>query len=187
MNGRTNITDRMCLVAAIQFKNGNPIDTVLDHVVTSLKAEGHRIGGFIQREMPDSVSCCSVTHLEGIIDGRLTRITQALGRGSKGCRLDPEALAKLSGLLLPLLDSGIDLLVLNRFGKAESEGQGFRGVIEKCFQIGIPVLTAVRDTYSSAWSAFGGEFVETLAPCPDSTLGWCRAVLGREKAMTYSP
>ena len=111
------------------------------------------------------------------------RITQALGRGSIGCRLDPRALVELSGALLSELDSGVDLLVLNRFGKGESEGQGFRTVIEKGFQTGIPVLTAVRDTYAGAWAAFGGEISETLAPHPDSVLAWCRTVLGGNKAV----
>lgn len=54
--------------------------------------------------------------------------------GAKGCRLDPRALAALSGSLLGELDAGTQLLVLNRFGKGESEGHGFRAVIEQVFQ-----------------------------------------------------
>lgn len=105
-------------------------------------------------------------------------ITQSLGPGSRGCRLDPQVLAESCSSLLAELDRGVDILVLNRFGKAEFEGQGFRTVIEKAFEMGIPVLVAVRDSYADAWKAFGSMFADDLPADAQKVTAWCCQLIG---------
>ncbi|MHA6688242.1 DUF2478 domain-containing protein [Mesorhizobium sp. A556] len=93
--------------------------------------------------------------------------------------------------MLELISSYVPEMGVGALGQIALRAERLRFSRKRTFALresiaGIPVLTVVRDTYSDAWSAFGGEFVETLAPCPDSTLDWCRAVLGRDKATTSS-
>ncbi|MEX3009719.1 DUF2478 domain-containing protein [Hoeflea sp. TYP-13] len=164
-------------LAAIHFGKDMFVDGVLIETVQALQAEGFRIGGFVQRETPDPKSCCAITHVEDVMTGKRHRISQALGAGSKGCRLDPQALAAISGGLLELLEEGVDLIVLNRFGKGESDGQGLRAVIEKALDLGVPVLTAVRDTYAPAWEEFSGEFAATLPMDATAVIEWGRAAM----------
>ncbi|MFZ2101022.1 MAG: DUF2478 domain-containing protein, partial [Oricola sp.] len=143
-------------IAAIRFGDGDRVDDVLESVVRQVRARGHAVAGCLQRETPEEDDCCAITHLEDLATGEKIRISQALGRGAKGCRLDPAALAEVSGIMLGKIGPGTGLLVVNRFGKGESDGQGLRAVIEAACEIGIPVLTAVRSAYESAWLEFTG-------------------------------
>lgn len=169
-------------IAALRFSGGEPVDTILEDVVGELRHAGCRLGGFLQREIADGENCCSITYLENLSDGTMVRISQPLGSGSKGCRLNPHALAELAGTVLADLERGVDIIVLNRFGKGESDGHGFRQVIEKAFLAGVPVLTAVRDTYADAWNEFGAEFAVNLPADAAAVAKWCRAVLASEVA-----
>ncbi len=151
-------------LAAVRFGDVDRIDDLLETVARSVQARGCSVVGFLQRETPDGPGCCPVTYLESIATGEQVRISQALGAGSRGCRLDPRALAGTTGHLLADLDARPQLLVLNRFGKGESDGHGFRSVIERACSLGVPVLTAVRATYEPAWNAFTGELGTFLVP-----------------------
>ena len=133
---------------------------VLETVVRQLKMNGFRVRGYLQQETQIGDTCGLAIDLQSIADGRMFRITQAPGSGSRSCRLDLRALADLCGLLSRELDEGMHVLVLNRFGRGEAKGQGFRVMIEDAFQKGIPVLVAVRDTY---WEFFGGAFARRRA------------------------
>jgi nucleoside-triphosphatase THEP1 len=159
-------------VAAVRFGDGDRIDDVLETVVRAVQSRGHTVAGYLQRETPDGPGCCSIMHLEDISSGEQVRISQALGAGSRGCRLDPRALADVSGRLLSAIGAGTDLVVLNRFGKGESDGHGFRSVIETACGFGMPVLTAVRQTYEPAWMEFTGGMGAFLPADADAVARW---------------
>ena len=162
-------------LAAVHFGKDQFVDAVLLDAVKALQSAGIRVGGFVQHDTPDPDACCSITHVEDVMTGSWHRITQALGGGSKGCRLDPQALAEMAGMILATLDEGVDMIVLNRFGKGESDGQGFRAVIERAMDLGVPVLIAVRDTYRPDWERFSGEFAAALPMDSDVVINWGRA------------
>ncbi|MCY6380165.1 DUF2478 domain-containing protein [Hoeflea prorocentri] len=166
------------MLAAIRFAPEFHVDAVLDETVQSLRGDGLRIAGVVQREKPESNGCCPITFLEDVATGRRLRISQALGSGSRGCRLDPQALADVCGTLIATVESGVDLLVLNRFGKGEADGHGFRSVIEKALDHGVPVLTAVRDTYLTDFGTFAGGMADTLPPRADAAIEWGRIAAG---------
>lgn len=167
-------------IAAVHFSESDGIDTLLETIVRTIQKRGCKVAGYLQREVPDGAGCCPATFLEDVSSGERMRITQALGSGSRGCRLDPQELAVASGRLLCSIGPEIDLIVLNRFGKGESEGHGFRAVIEKAMDEGIPVLTAVRPAYLEAWDAFGEGVVKTLQPDIEQLLQWCLSTLPQE-------
>jgi nucleoside-triphosphatase THEP1 len=174
-------TDETCqLFAAIHFADGYDVDRLIDQVIVALKSRGTRLAGYLQRETPAGDDCCSTLYLESIEDGKKAQISQALGAGSKGCRLDPAALAVLSNQLRDAINTDTDMLIVNRFGKGESDGQGFRIVMERAMELGVPVLTAVRDDYLDAWHEFCGEFGLELEPQPEHVLEWCDTVLALE-------
>jgi hypothetical protein len=101
-----------------------------------------------------------------------------LGREAHGCRLDPGALAEAAPLLEGMIETGADLLIINRFGKAEAEGAGLRSVIERAILVGVPVLTAVRAEYVDAWASFHAGLSMWLPPDSNAILSWCRMTLG---------
>lgn len=76
------------------------------------------------------------------------------------------------------LSSETDLLILNRFGRGESEGKGFRDLIGAAIASDVPVLTALRPAYVEAWAAFGAEMACELPVDRSAVLDWFNAVQG---------
>ena len=165
------------LLAAIRYRRDDAVDVLLEALARELQAQGVRVAGFVQRETDIGEDCCPTTHLEDLATGARHPISQPLGRGAKGCRLDPQALAGLCSVLEAALARGADILVLNRFGKGEAEGHGFRAAIEQALLQGVPVLVAAQDAYLPAWRDFSGQYGTTLAPAAAEVEGWTRAVL----------
>ena len=89
-------------------------------------------------------------------------ISQNLGPYSTGCALDPEGLETAAELVSRSLNSSHDLLILNKFGKQERDGQGFRDVLVKALDQDIPVLLGVNLTLEEAFQNFAGEFAIKL-------------------------
>ncbi len=174
------------LQAAIRVGRDRPVDDILGAVARMLQAEGLAVAGFLQRESGGDGECCNRIDLEDIATGEYHVISQALGSGAQGCRLDPQALAGVAGPLLSALDTRPDLLILNRFGKGESEGQGFRAVIEEACARGIPLLTAVRESYVEAWQAFAGELGVVLAPDSEIVVAWARGAIAAAERLRHA-
>ncbi|NML77036.1 DUF2478 domain-containing protein [Rhizobium sp. S-51] len=165
------------LQAAIRVPKDKPVDEIFEAVALLLKGEGIVVAGFLQRERTGEGECCNEIRLEDIASGEHHVISQSLGSGARGCRLDPQALADVAGPLLSRLEEDPDLLILNRFGKGESEGQGFRAVIEDACARGIPVLTAVREGYLEDWSQFSGDLGILLPPEREKVIAWVRQAI----------
>jgi nucleoside-triphosphatase THEP1 len=173
MEDRTSPTD-LPLLAAIRVAKGHSVDDILASVADALRADGLAVTGFIQHDRPAGDECCGQILLEDLASGETHVISQALGSAARGCRLDPQALAAVAGPLRGRIETEPDFLILNRFGKGESEGQGFRAAIEEACARGVPLLTAVRDAYVEAWQEFAGDLGLLLPPEPDRAIDWAR-------------
>lgn len=159
-------------LAAIPFDSGD-IDHCLAAVAQRLEARGYRVRGALQTRGTASGAChCADMDLTMLGSGRTFRISQPLGAGSRGCRLDPGALADCAAVLEAELDADTDLLILNRFGKGESEGRGFRDLIGAALARDVPVLTAFRPTYAADWATFGSDLACTLPMAPEAVCAW---------------
>jgi nucleoside-triphosphatase THEP1 len=103
-------------------------------------------------------------------------MTQSLGSGSISCNVDAEAIEQLAVSLENELNDNVDLVVINRFGKRESAGAGFCCVIARAMELGIPVLTVVKQNWLDTWLDYGGEWVMTLPTDRACILEWYRNV-----------
>ena len=170
-------------LAAIRFETDD-VDALLSDAAAALTAERLVVRGVLQSRGEVSGDChCADMDLTSIGTGQVFRISQPLGTGSRGCRLDPGALAECSAHLEAELAAGADLLILNRFGRGESEGRGFRDLICAALARGVPVLTAVRPTYADAWAAFGGGAATDLPVHREAVCDWAhRAMAVRHAA-----
>ncbi len=107
----------------------------------------------------------------------LIRISQFLGPGSRGCRLDAAGLETAVGLVEAALQKGMpDLLIINKFGKQECEGRGFRPVIGQALALGIPVLTAVSAVNMAGFLAFSDGMATALPADDAAILDWHQAL-----------
>lgn len=165
------------ILAAISVTDSTQVDELLADLSDHLRSQGLRIAGYLQRDAPDPESCCSASYLQDVASGEKRRITQPLGSGSQGCRLDPGALAEATAELLTQLNSLPDIVILNRFGRGESEGRGFRPVIETAYAMNIPVLTAVRERYQDSFQNFAADMALQLPQDRNIVNDWVQSVL----------
>ncbi|TVQ00989.1 MAG: DUF2478 domain-containing protein [Roseinatronobacter sp.] len=148
-------------------------DKLLAELAESLHARGWPLAGVVQinRETRPDRHCdmdlCVLGH-----DNTL-RISQDLGPHSRGCRLDPVGLENAVGLVEADLDHRPALLIINKFGKSEVEGRGFRAVIGKALSEGIPVLTSVNRNNLDGFLAYSADMAQAIAPSHDALLAWC--------------
>lgn len=155
-------------------------DRCLAEVVHRLHAEGVAVAGAVQVNSDRGPAQVCDMDLHVIGPGRIIRISQNLGTLAKGCRLDPAGLEQAVGLVEATLDAGARprLLVVNKFGKQEIDGRGFRPVIGRALAEGTAVLTAVNIASLPGFRAFAGGMEEEVAPETGAILDWCRRVAG---------
>jgi nucleoside-triphosphatase THEP1 len=165
------------ILAALSVEEAAGAVQLLKAVIARLRAEGRQVAGHIQCDISGDDDCRPDMLLEDVETRERYCISQSLGPGASGCRLDSQALADVAGHTLARLDASADLLLLNRFGKAEAEGRGLRSVFEKAASLGVPVLTCVKQDYRSDWADYTGALSIALPPTEEAVLDWCRAAI----------
>lgn len=167
-------------LAAIEYEARFPIDGFMAKLAQTLTSEGVRLGGVVQENdetLREDGSCCASMTIVDLRTRERFGISQDLGAESRGCRLDPRGLAEVEGRLNAAVTAGVDLLLLNKFGRAEAEGRGLRAVLAHAIEAGVPVLTAVRSPYDEMWREFHGGLAVTLPSDERAVLGWCRGLV----------
>lgn len=149
-------------------------DGFLAGIAEALAARGLALGGVIQTNRDfDSERRCHMD-LRVLGTDRVVRISQDRGRHARGCRLDPQGLALAAGQVEAMLDRGrVALLIVNKFGKSELEGEGFRGAIAKALLAGVPVLTMVSPGARAGFLDFAGDLAVELPADAAAVLHWC--------------
>ncbi|WP_134725033.1 DUF2478 domain-containing protein [Paracoccus luteus] len=162
------------MLAYLIHDDAGDANAAIAALARSLAAQGMRLAGAVQHTLDRGPDCaCDIT-LEILgMDGALVAISQSLGAGSTGCRLDSDALERAVGLAESVLAGGADLLIVNKFGKAEAGGRGFRALIARALADGVPVLTAVAPAQMAAFRGFADGLATPLAPA--GAEAWCRA------------
>lgn len=159
-------------------------DLILFKLATVLAARGLRCCGTVQinSERGDTGPCDMDVRV--LPDGPILRISQDLGRASHGCRLDPAALETAVGLVSASMGQGSDLLIVNKFGKHEAQGRGFRTLIAEALSKGIPVLVGINALNLSAFEEFAEGLATRLPPEPTALESWIVQMTGSTMAIT---
>jgi hypothetical protein len=150
-------------------------DRLLAEVAALLLAEGWPLAGAVQINSETDPALPCDMDLKILAPGQRVRISQNLGALSTSCRLDSAGLEQAVALVDRALDAAPRLLIVNKFGRAEAEGRGFRPLIGRALAMGLPVLTAVSTGQLVGFSAFAAGFGQALAPDAGAILAWCRA------------
>lgn len=82
------------------------------------------------------------------------------------------------GIVLTRLAAGADVLIVNKFGKHEAEGRGFREAIAEALARDIPVLVGVNRLNLAAFEEFSGGLAVPLLPQEDALCAWISAATG---------
>lgn len=153
-------------------------DRLLAEVADHLRREGIAVAGAVQinHDTPDNPKCDM--DLAILTSGDQVRISQRLGPLSRGCRLDPAGLEQAVGLIeteLRRADASPSILVINKFGKQEIDGRGFRPAIGMALEAGIPVLTSVNRANADFFEDWSGGLAEQIPDTVEAAMSWSRS------------
>jgi hypothetical protein len=123
-------------------------------------------------DAPDGHPCDM--DIEVLPKGPRFRISQALGTGSRGCRLDGGAIEAIA-VEVEARIADADILIINKFGKQESMGRGLCGAIAAALERRIPVLVGVNGLNLPDFLAFTDKSATRLPADPNAILAWVAA------------
>ncbi|NEX46188.1 DUF2478 domain-containing protein [Pseudotabrizicola algicola] len=162
-------------------------DRLLAGVAQRLALAGFRLGGVVQVNTETEPDRPCLMDLRVLGQTGVIRISQNLGRHASGCRLDATGLETAVGRVAAHLEQDPpQLMILNKFGKQEAEGRGFRPVIAEALARGVPVLTGVSQKNRACFDMFAQELAQALPPEEDAVLEWCVAQIGPAASSTVA-
>ncbi|MRU15606.1 DUF2478 domain-containing protein [Roseovarius sp. A21] len=161
-------------------KERGATDRLLARLADRCLARGLRLAGVVQTNTACSDSYLCDMDVKVLPDGPVYRISQSLGREARGCRLDPAALEAAVGEVSKTLSSRPDLLIVNKFGKHEADGRGFRDIIAQCLIDGVPVIAGTNSLNLPAFQSFTDNLAEAVPPQDDALLAWAEAAIAEK-------
>lgn len=153
-------------------------DRMLAALAGDLAGAGWRLTGAVQRNLDQGADCACEMELVLLAEpgAAPVRISQSLGPGSAGCRLDTGALELAAGRVAARLD-GAELLIVPKFGRQEAVGRGFRDVIAAALLRDLPLLLHVPRQQREAFLGFAGGLAQELPPA--GLAAWAAGQRGR--------
>ena len=144
-------------VAAIVYADNAYPGPSFEALVRLCRDRGFALAGVLQHQTcsaPDRR--CDVV-LEDLTTGHRTAIFEDRGADAAGCRLDEGALAEATARVEGNLEGEVDLLVLNKFGKAECDGGGLVDLMANAIDREIPSVIGVPRSNLDVWRKFAGD------------------------------
>lgn len=160
------------MLAYVSNSKRGAIDTLLNLTAQHLENKGMRLYGAVQINTErDRHDICDMDLLV-LHSGARIRISQDLGEGASGCRLDPDGMSRAIVSVENALENRatakvLPVLIINKFGKQEIEGGGFRNAIALALDRNIPVVVGVGRSHLAEFKAFSGG----LAHRVDASIG----------------
>jgi Protein of unknown function (DUF2478) len=163
-------------LAAVTYERGFDIDGLLSRICLKVRSRGLSVGGLLQSSFGGTGGCAESVIVTDLRSNNVFDIWDRRGQSARGCRLDENGLIEAQPILLVAIADRVDLLIINRFGRAESLGRGMLSIFSRAIDADVPVLTAVRRPYDAAWHSFHGGMGSELAPDIDAIEAWACAV-----------
>jgi nucleoside-triphosphatase THEP1 len=150
-------------ITALVYTDSVAADAALRDIAVQLLEEGYRLAGLVQINTPrPGRSRCDML-LEELSSGEHLGISQDRGPEARGCALDVGQLLTAMEKVRAALADQPDLVILNKFGKTEAEGGGFRTLIAEAIESGVPLLIGVPWRNIESWRLFAGPLAREIA------------------------
>lgn len=171
-------------IIALVYPSGEDAQALLRRIAEVAGAEGLRVSGLLQRDVPRAGRAKCDMMLEDLASGRVMAISVDRGAQAGGCRLDVGLLAEATGMALRSLAERPDLVIANKFGKVEAEGGGLRDLVAAALEADARVLVAVPERNLDAWRDFASDLTfEVDASAADPVAATCAALGIRSEAL----
>jgi hypothetical protein len=147
-------------------------DRFLAGVAALLETTGTRLAGTVQTNFARADRTRCDMDLRVLPDGPVLRISEDRGAAARGCMLDHGALEQTVVEVERRID-GAQIVIVNKFGKAEAEGHGLVPVISAALAQGKTVLVGVNGLNLPVYLDFAGGLSQALPPDEAHIAEWC--------------
>lgn len=159
-------------ITALIYSDGPAADAALRALAREWQAQGLTLAGLVQHNVPRASRRRCDMLLEDLSTGARFALSQDRGAEARGCTLDVGQLMAAFLAVRKGLALRPDRVILNKFGKMESEGRGLRALIAEALESGIPLVIAVPWRNIESWRAFsGGLGVEVVLEETQASVG----------------
>jgi len=153
---------------------------LLQRFADELTTRGWRVGGIVQElarnedGAPAGVDAVELDTGHHIPINRPTKESLE----NKTCSLDTQALTETSSAIQRAIAQRMDLIVVEKFGEQEQQGQGMANDILQAVSEGLPTLVAVPDGVRDRWREFTGGMGDEIPYRLDAFRSWWQQVQG---------
>lgn len=162
--------------AYVMSEGRGATDRLLADFAARIITQGLHPVGVVQVNTPRPKSNRCDMDVKVLPDGPVLRISQDLGADAKGCALNPDILEQAVVMVGQSLSPATDVLIVNKFGKHEADGKGFRETIGEAVALGIPVLAGLNSMNKPAFEDFAGGSATELPADPEAMEAWLKAL-----------
>ncbi|WP_249154410.1 DUF2478 domain-containing protein [Bradyrhizobium manausense] len=167
---------RASLLTALVYPQNQYPAATFAALVAACRGRGLSLAGVLQHIIDATPERRCDVVLEDLATGRRTPIFEDRGAGAAGCRLDEGALADVAVRIEKSLEASPDVLVLNKFGKAECEGEGLLDLIAAAIERNIVVVIGVPQGNLPAWRSFAGDLATELGADLAEVERWAQGI-----------
>ena len=168
-------------LAYVMTETRGGTDRLLSSLAEALHAKGITLAGIVQTNTECSDDALCDMDVRVLPEGETIRISQSLGAGARGCRLNPEALEQAVGQVSSSLQAEPrpQVLIVNKFGKHEADGRGMRPVIGEALAQGLVVVSGVNRMNVEAFKAFSDGMAVQGGSALDDLVAWVEKALAQ--------
>jgi len=174
-------------IGAVVYDDGLFADALISQCAADLVASGYRLGGIVQSNAhrPGRRRCDM--YVKDLLGGDEIKISLDRGNEARGCRLDPNAFARIDAWIERAVLERVDLLIVNKFGREEAHGRGLRPVIAEALIAEIPLLIGVSTRNLCAFLTFVGDSTTRLKPDIGVITAWCQNAIEHGAHHRFQP
>jgi nucleoside-triphosphatase THEP1 len=174
-------------IGVVVYGDGLVADAVIAQCAADLAALGFRLGGVVQSNTHRHGQRRCDMYVKDLLGGNEILISLDRGNEARGCRLDPDAFARIDAWVERAVLERVDLLIINKFGREEAHGRGLRPVIAEALIAEIPLLIGVSTRNLCDFLTFVGDSVTRLKPEIEEITGWCRNAIEHGAHHRFQP
>ncbi|MBT3766154.1 MAG: DUF2478 domain-containing protein [Rhodospirillaceae bacterium] len=164
--------------AAVVYLAKNSDRSGLARFVQAMKQANIHVGGLLQEKI--AIGGTGMNRVEAIdiaTENRFSINQPTLEQWqNRDCSLDTLTLTETAAVLRRAIEDRVELMVVEKFGNAERDGEGLSDEILCAIAAGIPVLVAVPDTSLEIWNDRTGGMGGVLNCEEDDLFHWWTSI-----------
>jgi nucleoside-triphosphatase THEP1 len=174
-------------IGVVVYGDGLFRDALIAQSAADLAASGYRLGGVVQSNTLRRGRRRCDMYVKDLLGGDEIQISLDRGNQARGCRLDPDAFARIGAWVERAVLERVDLLIINKFGREEAHGRGLRPVIAEALIAEIPLVIGVSTQNLCDFLTFVGDSATRLRPDIEAITAWCWNAIERGAHHRFQP